>query len=103
MKNCRVDKSREELVKAFFFALGSYMEQEATKEDSWKDMNIGQLYDHLRHEVEVEIKRNLKPPKDQLSYLLHNCVDAVNLSVILLAKVMGLANLKESNRKEELK
>ena len=72
MKKTRIDESREALFKAFLFALGSYTEQEATKNDQWRDQSIGQLYDHLKHELE-EIKSNLRPPKDQLTYLIHNC------------------------------
>lgn len=90
MEKKRMDESRAILEKAFYFALGSYMEQEAKKEDIWRDQSIGQLYAHLNHELE-EIRSNLK--SSDLTYLLHNCVDAVGLSTILLAKVMEMAGL----------
>jgi len=93
MKKTRIDESREALFKAFLFALGSYTEQEATKNDQWRQ-SIGQLYDHLKHELE-EIKSNLRPPKDQLTYLIHNCCDAVTLSAMLLYKAMEMNKLKE--------
>lgn len=67
------------------------MEQEATKGDEWTEQSLGQLYAHLKHEVEVEIRRNIK--NNDLTYLLHNAVDAVSLSVILLARVMDMAEL----------
>ena len=90
MERTRVDNSRVLLEKAFYFALGSYMEQEAKKEDQWRDQSIGQLYDHLKHELE-EIRANMK--RQELTYLVHNCVDAVGLSTILLSKAMGMAGL----------
>jgi len=101
MKQARQDLSRAELVRAFYFALGAYVEQEARKGDNWRDQSIGQLYAHLAHEIE-EIRRNLKPPKDQLAFLLHNCLDAVMLSTILLSKVMDLAGLKEKSEHEQV-
>jgi len=92
MKKTRIDESRERLVRAFYFALGSYMEQEAKKEDQWRDQNLGQLYAHLKHELE-EIRRSMQ--SGNLTFLLHNCVDAVSLATILLAKVMEMAGLFE--------
>jgi len=94
MKEARQDLSRAKLVRAFYFALGSYVEQEAKKGDSWRDQSVGQLYAHLAHEIE-EIRRNLRPPKNHLSFLLHNCLDAVMLSTMLLCKVMDLSGLQE--------
>ena len=86
----RVDESREMLVRAFYFALGSYTEQEAKKLDSWRDLDIGSLYAHLKHEIE-EIGRSIK--MSDLQFLLHNACDALSLSAILLAKVMEKAGL----------
>jgi len=94
MDKCRMDESRAQLVKAFYFALGSYAEQEATKEDTWRDQSIGQLYAHLKHEVE-EIRTNLHR-NDLLTYLQHNCIDAVTLSLILLVKVMEMSGVLET-------
>jgi len=94
MDNTRKDISRADLEKAFYMALGSYAEQEAKKDDQWRDQSIGQLYAHLNHEM-LEIRTNLKR-NDQLTYLLHNCMDAVSLSCILMAKVMRKAGLLEN-------
>jgi len=91
MDKIRIDESREKLVDAFYFALGSYTEQEAKKEDQWRDQSIGQLYAHLAHEIE-EIRTNLKR-NDRLQFLLHNCTDAVSLSLIFLSKVMDIAGV----------
>ena len=95
MEHTRMDKSRQQLILAFYFSLGSYMEQEAKKTDTWRDQSIGQLYAHLSHELE-EVRKNLK--ESQLSYLLHNCTDMVNLSTILLAKVMDMAELMKEEQ-----
>jgi len=78
----RLSDSRKKLKEAFFFAFGAYVEQEAKKLDQWRDQSFGQLYSHLKHELE-EIKRS-----DSKTKQLHNCMDAVMLSTILLAKVM---------------
>lgn len=82
----RRDESRAIIVKAFYFALGSYMEQEAKKNDQWRDQNLGQLFAHTSHEME-EIRKNINE-KMPMTYLLHNCVDLVGLSCMLLADVM---------------
>lgn len=81
-KGERVDESRLRLVIAFFHALGTYQEQEAKKEDQWRDQNWWQLVNHLAHEVE-ELKRS-----DTQLKVLHNLCDLVGLSVILLATLM---------------
>lgn len=99
MKKDRTDESRAQLEKAFYFALGSYAEQEAKKDDQWRDQSIGQLYAHLYHEL-GEIRTNLKR-NDRLTFLVHNCVDAVSLSTILLAKVMEKADLLNEATKTE--
>lgn len=87
MKGKRVDSSRAELIKAAYFALGSYTEQESKKEDVWKDQTIGQLYAHIKHELE-EIKRS-----KEMKIHLHNACDLASLSLIYLAKIMKMADL----------
>ena len=82
IKDERIDESRLRLVNAFFYALGSYQEQEAKKEDQWRDQNWWQLVNHLAHEVE-ELRRS-----DTKIKLLHNLCDLVGLSTILLATAM---------------
>lgn len=82
MKNERVDDSRVRLEKAFYFALGAYTEQEAKKWDQWRDQSWGQLYNHIKHELQ-EIKRSESHLK-----LIHNLCDLVGLSTILLAHIM---------------
>jgi hypothetical protein len=81
----REDESRNLLIAAFWFALGTYVEQEAKKNDQWRDQNVGQLYAHLAHEVD-EIKTNIQ--RGQGRYLIHNAADAVGLSLMLLAKAL---------------
>jgi len=93
MKRERLDESREILMRAFVFALGSYVEQEAKKGDNWREREIGELYNHLAHEVE-EIRRNLR--RSEVTYLVHNAADAVMLSCMLLVKA-----LDHSLRREE--
>jgi len=89
LKEERPDKSRKKLAQAFQFALGTYTDQEGNRHypegDEWRDRSIGELYSHLKHEVE-EIKRNIN--RKEKGYLLHNSADAVGLSLMLLAKVM---------------
>ena len=89
MIQMRIDESRERLREALAFSLGSYTEQEAKKADTWRDQSLGQLYAHLAHEIQ-EIRVNLKPGKDKLSYLIHNAADAVNLSAMILAKALEM-------------
>lgn len=90
-KKARMDESRKQLVKAFYMALGSYTEQESKKLDQWMDQSIGQLYDHLSHELE-EIKRNLRD--SNLTFFIHNSMDAVSLSTMLLVKAMEAAGIQ---------
>ena len=78
----RMTDSRKKVLQAMMISFGSYIEQEAKKKDTWRDMNFGQLYAHLRHEIE-EIKRS-KTKTQQL----HNCIDACCLSAILVAKLL---------------
>jgi len=72
-------------MRSFMFALGSYVEQEAKKGDNWRERNLGELYNHLAHEVE-EIRRNLR--RSEAAYLVHNTANAVMLSCMLLAKAL---------------
>lgn len=89
----RMDESRSRLFYAFYFALGTYMEQEAKKGDQWREQSIGQLYAHLSHEVE-EIQTNVR--KGQLRFLIHNAADAVGLSLMLLS--LALEEREEAAR-----
>jgi len=78
----RLNESRDMLLKAMLISLGSYIEQEAKKKDDWREKSFGEIYAHLRHEIE-EIKRS-KTKTQQL----HNCMDACSLSAMLVAKLM---------------
>jgi len=78
----RMSDSRRRLIRVFHIALGSYIEQEAKKLDQWRDETFGQLYGHLKHEIE-EIGRS-----KGRTIQIHNCMDALMLSCILLDKVM---------------
>jgi len=93
----RRDESREKLVKAFYMALGSYTEQEAKKDDSWRDQSLGQLFEHMAHEVE-EIRHNIKR-KDPNTFLVHNAMDVCSLSTIFLAHVMERDGLDKGEDK----
>lgn len=63
----RVDTSRELVRRALDMAYGSYVEQEGKKADQWFDQSIGQLGDHIRHEVE-EIISNIR--RGEIGFLL---------------------------------
>ena len=78
----RMVKSRQLLQKAWNVAFGSYIEQEATKGDSWRDHTIWQQVQHLRHELD-EIERSKSATAQ-----LHNAIDAVSLSTMLLATLL---------------
>ena len=83
--------SRRRLRQALDIAFGVYVEQEAKKFDQWRDQSFGQLYAHLKHELE-EIKRSKSRTQQ-----LHNCLDAVMLSAMLVAKIL---ELEESAKNE---
>lgn len=83
----RMDESRALLEQAAAFAIGSYMEQEAKKEDQWRDQGTGQLYAHLNHELQ-EIQGNIR--QGDLTWLMHNAADAAGLALIFLAHVREL-------------
>ena len=78
----RMEESRRLLLNAMLLSLGSYIEQEAKKKDSWRDQSFGELYAHLKHEI-AEIGRS----KSRTAQL-HNCMDACSLSAMLVAKLM---------------
>ena len=78
----RMSESRARIIRAFHVALGSYIEQEAKKLDQWRDESYGQLYGHLKHEI-GEIGRS-----KGRTIQIHNCIDSVMLSCILLDKVL---------------
>lgn len=78
----RIDESRYRLLQAFMDCLGSYVEQEAKKNDVWRGQSYGQLYAHLKHEL-VEIQRSKDKTKQ-----LHNCIDACTLAGLMVAKLL---------------
>lgn len=82
-KKTRIDESREMIRSALDMSFGSYVEQEGKKEDQWRDQTIGQLGDHIRHEVE-EIMGNIR--RGEIGYLQHNSMDVIELGAMLLAK-----------------
>jgi hypothetical protein len=88
-----MDESRELIRQALDMAFGSYVEQEGKKADSWRDTTIGDIYGHLKHELE-EVNGNLA--RGELGFLVHNAMDVIELGAILLA----LANIKNKERKE---
>ena len=87
------------LERAFYFALGKYWEKHTNKDVSWRAMNITDVYAHLANEIE-EIRGDLKTLEiAEMGYLLENAVDAVGLSVILVATVMIKEGLLQEDGK----
>lgn len=78
----RMMESRYKLINAWYLSLGSYIEQEAKKQDQWRDKTYGELYAHLKHEI-AEIQRS-----KEKTIQLHNCMDACILSAIMVAKLI---------------
>jgi len=78
----RIDESREMIRQALDMAYGSYIEQEGKKTDQWRDQTIGQLGDHIRHEIE-EIMGNIR--RGEIGFLLHNTMDVIELGAMLMA------------------
>lgn len=66
---------------AMHIALGSYIEQEAKKEDQWRDESFTDLYKHLLHEID-EIRRSKGK-----TIRLHNAIDACGLCAMLAIKI----------------
>lgn len=87
----RRDESRALLDKVWYLALGSYTEQESKKLDQWRDETFQNIFAHWSHEVE-EIRTNLKRG-DPMTHLVHNGMDMVSLSAILLVRIMQEAGL----------
>ena len=83
----RVDESREMIRQALDCAYGSYIEQEGGKSDQWRDQSIGQLGNHIRHEIE-EVMANIR--RGEGGFLLHNAMDVIELGAILYAKAQEL-------------
>lgn len=79
----RIDESRKRIWDALVMAYGSYVEQEGKKADQWVDQSIGQLGNHIRHEVE-EVMANIH--RGEIGFLVHNAMDVIELGAILLAK-----------------
>ena len=83
----RIDESREQIRQALDCAYGSYVEQEGKKNDQWRDQNIGQLGDHIRHEID-ECMGNIR--RSEFGYLLHNAMDVMELGAMLYTKAQEL-------------
>ncbi|MDP2660671.1 MAG: hypothetical protein Q8R28_08075 [Dehalococcoidia bacterium] len=75
-KTTRVDESRALVWDALQMAFGSYVEQEGKKADTWRDQSLGQLGDHIRHEVD-EVMSNLR--RSEIGFLMHNAMDVIEL------------------------
>lgn len=88
-KTTRLDESRAMLLAAAGFTLGIVTEQEASKLDGWRDVELGRLFDHLRHEVNDEIRGNIT--RNELTYLIHNAADAAALSLMILARALEMS------------
>ncbi len=79
----RLTESRRLIRMAMDMSYGCYVEQEATKVDTWKNQTFWQLASHLSHECE-EVKRSV----GNNTLLLHNGMDCVALSLMILAKAL---------------
>lgn len=62
-------------------AYGLYIGQEPKHSDSWRKLSSGELYAHLKHEIE-EIKRSVTRERR-----FHNALDACALAAILAARI----------------
>jgi len=84
--------SRQRIRQALDAAFGVYIGQEPKRGDSWRDWTYGQLYAHLRHEIE-EIKRSENAERQY-----HNCLDVIGEAAILAAHVMLREEEKHRNK-----
>ena len=91
-KKSRIDESRDMIKQALDMAYGSYIEQEGKKGDQWRDQSIGQLGDHIKHEINDEVMSNIR--SGDFGYLLHNAMDVIELGAMLLAKAQEIMNKK---------
>lgn len=91
-KKSRIDESRDMIKQALDMAYGSYIEQEGKKGDQWRDQSIGQLGDHIKHEINDEVMSNIR--SGDFGYLLHNAMDVIELGAMLLAKTQEIMNKK---------
>jgi len=93
-KTTRIDESRGMIQQALDMAYGSYIEQEGKKGDIWREQSLGEIYNHLKHEIQ-EVQGNLK--QGEIGYLCHNAMDVIELGAILLAQAQE--KLKDLNKK----
>lgn len=91
-KQTRLDESRQMIKTALDMAYASYIEQEGKKADQWRDQSIGQLGDHIRHEINDEVMKNIRT--GDIGFLLHNAMDVIELGAMLLAKANQLIENK---------
>jgi hypothetical protein len=92
----RLDDSREKIRQALVCAYGSYIEQEGKKTDQWRDQNLGQIGDHIRHEIE-ECMGNIR--RGEIGFLLHNAMDVMELGAMLFARAQELISQRIEKQK----
>lgn len=83
----RLMESQDLLREVMTESIGIYMSKEPNPKfgDSWRDLSIWQLIQHLAHEVE-EIKRS-----DTEDRQYHNALDSIVLAAMIAARVrLGL-------------
>jgi hypothetical protein len=95
-KQNRLDESRQQIYKALMMSYGSYVEQEGKKGDQWRDQSLGQLGDHIRHEINDEVMQNIRT--GDIGFLIHNAMDVIELGAMLLAKANEMKE-NQSNAK----
>lgn len=88
-------ESRNLVREAMSMAFGCYVEQEATKGDSWRDQDPWQLISHASHEVE-ELRRSDSP-----TLLVHNGMDLCNLGAMMVAKELAARRKAEKYTPEK--
>lgn len=81
----RMAESRRRIWDTMAMSFGSYVEQEAKKADGWREKSMGEIFAHMKHELE-EIRRSMQ--RGERTTPLHNAMDMCSLSAILVAKAM---------------
>lgn len=77
----RLMESQRLLREVMSEAIGIYMAKEPSEKDGWRDVNLWQLDQHLKHEHE-EVNRSNTPDR-----LYHNLLDSIVLTAMLAVRV----------------
>jgi len=80
--NERMKDSRRRLRQIFDMAFGVYIKEEINKQDTWQDIEWGNLWAHFKHEI-----KEIRDSKGRTRQF-HNILDAINLLGMLAAKIV---------------